>query len=87
MVFRPDHPNAHQSGYVPEHRLVLAEYFGRPLDPAESVHHRNGDRLVTRIENLELRIGTHARGVAIEDAVAHAVATLRLYAPDLLRPE
>lgn len=36
------------------HRLVAQTALGRTLEPGEIVHHRNGDKLDNRPDNLEV---------------------------------
>ena len=54
LVYKPKHPKAFGSGYVPEHILVAEKVLGRDLTPDEDVRHINGDTHDNRPQNLEI---------------------------------
>ena len=50
-IYHPFHPNV-KGNHVLQHRLVMEHLLGRYLRRNEIVHHRNGNKLDNRPENL-----------------------------------
>lgn len=70
--------------YQMEHRLVMEQHIGRPLEAHENVHHINGVRNDNRLENLELWSSSQPPGQRVEDKVAWAIEILKRYSPESL---
>jgi hypothetical protein len=67
-IYKPNHPNYTQRGYVLEHRLIVEKYIGRYLEKFEDVHHINGIKNDNRIDNL--KILTHSEHTRINNPVS-----------------
>ncbi len=81
LISKIGHPNAFANGKILDHRWVMAEHLGRALLPSEDVHHRNGDRLDNRIENLELWSSSQPNGQRVVDKLEWAREILATYGP------
>ncbi|AXH68834.1 HNH endonuclease [Streptomyces phage Comrade] len=57
----------------------MSESLGRPLEEYEEVHHKNGDRLDNRLENLELWVRRQPPGQRAEDLLEWAYEIIRRY--------
>lgn len=86
-VLAPESPMADTKGLVYEHRYVMSLMLGRPLEEGENVHHKNGNKMDNRPENLEVWNTRQPSGQRPEDKLNYALEILELYAPQLLAKE
>lgn len=78
QVYRPDLDDTTKSGWMMEHRVVMADVLGRRLTPVEVVHHKDHDGTNNDPSNLELCAsqGEHLAKHHSLDANASSVASL-----------
>lgn len=65
-----------------QHRLVMEEFLGRPLEADENIHHKNGNRSDNRLENLELWSKSQPPGQRVSDKIVWAKEILERYGDD-----
>lgn len=83
-VIYPDAIIRKYHGDVFEHIAAMSHHLKRAMLPGETIHHKNGIRTDNAIGNLELRVGNHGPGQAVDDVVKWATEVLSRYAPDRL---
>lgn len=62
-----------------EHRWIMEQFLGRPLEKHENVHHKNGVRNDNSLSNLELWSKSQPAGQRVVDKVVWAKQILEMY--------
>jgi len=82
-----NHPCADKNGRVQASHKVYYEHTGKLLMKGETIHHKNGDRLDNRIENLELCTINHPHGQRVDDKIKWCIEFLDQYGYDVKKRE
>jgi hypothetical protein len=70
VAYLPNHPRAHQNGYVPDHILAAEKALGKSLPPKAVIHHHTPQQLVL-CESQAYHMLLHRRMRALK-ACVHA---------------
>ena len=87
LIYAPQHPNAKSKGHIYEHRYVMEKYLKRFLNTSEHIHHKNGNTLDNKINNLEiLSSSKHAIKHYKKETTEKGIIALNKYAQKIKLP-